>query len=67
MGHNPIILNEQPNAGRTLIDKIKKAASEAYFAISVFSPEDDIACDCEDNIKQARPNVFFETGFLWVI
>jgi len=61
----PIILHEQPNKGRTIIEKFEDY-SDLNFAIVLLSP-DDIAYpkDKPPEIKEfrARQNVIFELGF----
>jgi len=72
----PIILHEQPNEGKTLIEKFEKHASEVGFAL-VNLTADDIGCSSEafNNSKdkraepkwerRARQNVVFELGFFF--
>lgn len=61
----PIILHEQPNKGRTIIEKFTDH-SDVGFAIVLLSP-DDLGCtarDYPDDIKhRARQNVILELGF----
>ena len=61
----PIILHEQPNKGRTIIEKFEDY-SDVNFAIVLLSP-DDIAYSKdkppEDKEFRARQNVIFELGF----
>jgi len=61
----PIILHEQPNKGRTIIEKFEDY-SDVNFAIVLLSP-DDIAYpknkQPEDKKFRARQNVIFELGF----
>ena len=61
----PIILHEQPNKGRTIIEKFEDY-SDVNFAIVLLSP-DDIAYPKdkppEDKEFRARQNVIFELGF----
>lgn len=61
----PIVLHEQANEGKTIIEKIE-AHSDVGFAIVLYTP-----CDIgskngdEDNLRpRARQNVVFEHGFL---
>jgi len=65
IGLVPIILHEQPNKGRTIIEKFEDY-SDLNFAIVLLSP-DDIAYpkDKPPEIKEfrARQNVIFELGF----
>ena len=65
IGLMPIILHEQPNKGRTVIEKFEDYA-DVNFAIIIFSP-DDIAYpkskSPKDKRSRARQNVIFELGF----
>jgi len=65
IGLVPIILHEQPNKGRTIIEKFEDY-SDVNFAIVLLYP-DDIAYPKdkppEDKEFRARQNVIFELGF----
>jgi predicted nucleotide-binding protein len=64
LGYKPIILHEQPNGGRTIIEKLEHY-STVGFAIVLLTP-DDIGgtSDDEKNLKRrARQNVIFEFGY----
>jgi hypothetical protein len=65
LGLNPIILHEQPNAGKTIIEKFEHNA-EVSFAVVLLSP-DDIAYQAGSDAKHARPrarqNVVLELGY----
>ena len=65
LGLTPVILHEQPNIGRTIIEKFTDY-SDVSFAIALLSP-DDIAYPKSANPKQAksraRQNVILELGF----
>lgn len=62
---NPVILHEQPNEGRTLIEKFEKN-SDVQFAIVLLSP-DDLAYVAKSDPKtahhRARQNVVLELGY----
>jgi predicted nucleotide-binding protein len=64
LGLHPIILHEQPNAGRTLIEKFERNA-DVSFAVVLLTP-DDIGYP-KDQPELARPrarqNVIFELGY----
>jgi len=71
LGLNPIILHEQPDQGRTLIEKFEQHA-DVSFAIAVFSGDDlgtskqDISPNrrMEEVVRpRARQNVVFEFGY----
>jgi predicted nucleotide-binding protein len=59
-----IILHEQPNQGRTIIEKLE-AHDEVGFAVVLFTPDDVGAPkESESNLKsRARQNVVFELGY----
>ena len=61
---DPIILHEQPNRGRTIIEKFEEH-SDVAFAVVLFTP-DDVgypAGKVEDAKPRARQNVALELGF----
>jgi predicted nucleotide-binding protein len=61
----PVILHEQPNQGRTIIEKFINY-SDVSFAVVLLSP-DDMAYPKDSSPKDAKPrarqNVVFELGF----
>lgn len=74
LGFKPIILHEQPNGGKTIIEKFESNAESINFAIILLSA-DDLAASVRDlngvkdeDIshhleKRARHNVVFEMGY----
>ena len=61
----PIILHEQPNQSRTIIEKFEAHADTAAYAVVLFTP-DDIgypANNTEDQRSRVRQNVLLELGF----
>jgi len=59
IGFNPIILSDQANQGRTIIEKIEKY-TDVGFGIVLYTP-----CDITSEGKsRARQNVILEHGFL---
>lgn len=62
----PIILHEQPNEGKTIIEKFEKHSQELSFTIILLSP-DDKGCTVDSfpgNAKfRARQNVILEMGY----
>jgi hypothetical protein len=66
LGLEAIILHEQPNKGRTIIEKFMDYGSVASFAIILLSP-DDIVLEKGKDIStgqfRARQNVILELGF----
>lgn len=61
IGLEPIILHEQPNKGRTIIEKFVDY-SDVGFSVVLLSP-DDKALENEKQILRARQNVIFELGY----
>jgi predicted nucleotide-binding protein len=66
LGLNPIILHEQANEGRTIIEKFEKHTDVAY-AIALLTPDDVGNIKSEQNTlkPRARQNVIFEFGFFF--
>lgn len=58
-GVNHIVLNEQPDRGRAIIDKMLDETKYSGYAIALLTP-DDIT---EHGDKRARQNVIFEIGY----
>jgi len=64
LGLNAIILHEQPNAGRTIIEKFE-TYSNVGFAVILLTP-DDVGASRQatsNNQLRARQNVIFELGY----
>lgn len=64
IGLNPIILHEQPNMGRTIIEKLE-GHLRVGFAIVILTPDDvgAEAKEAENLGPRARQNVVLELGF----
>jgi len=63
LGFDPVILKEQPDEGRTIIEKFEDY-SDVDFAIVLFSPDDlGKSKHAEDLNPRPRQNVVFELGF----
>ena len=63
LGLSPIILHEQPNAGKTIIEKIE-SYTDVGFGIVLYTECDNGSKKGEDLKPRARQNVVFEHGFL---
>ncbi len=65
LGLEPVILREQPNEGRTIIEKFEELAETVGFAIILGTPDDVGALyDNQDNLQpRMRQNVVFELGY----
>lgn len=61
MGFQPIILHEQPNLGRTIIEKIEDH-SDVGFAVVLLTPDDECVTP-DGNKKRGRQNVILELGY----
>ena len=63
----PVILREQPNLGRTIIEKFEDEASHVDLAFVLLTPDDVIAPpEAPDQEKRrARQNVIFELGYFY--
>ena len=66
-GLTPTVLDEQPNKGRTIIEKFEEQADEVSFAIALLTPDDVGASkkNRSDLKPRARQNVIFELGYLF--
>jgi len=62
LGLDPIILHEQPNKGRTIIEKFTDYANVSY-AVVLLTADDVGGLDSESLRARARQNVIFELGF----
>lgn len=64
LGLEPVILHEQPNLGRTLIEKFEKNA-DADYAVVLLTPDDiGYPANQEEQAKpRARQNVILELGY----
>lgn len=58
-GVNNIVLHEQPDKGRTIIDKLVQESSISNYAIALLSPDDIL----DDGTTRARQNVILEIGY----
>ena len=65
LGLGAIVLHEQANEGKTIIEKFERDASQVSFAIIIFSPDDTgFPNNKPDEAKpRARQNVILELGY----
>lgn len=62
----PVVLHEQPNRGRTIIEKFEEHASEVDGAVVLLTPDDRWGADgSNDELRRARQNVIFELGYFF--
>ena len=64
LGLKPVILHEQPNEGRTIIEKFEDHA-DVGFAVTLLTPDDAGSLQGDKNSlkPRARQNVIFEFGY----
>jgi len=62
LGLEPIILHEQPNQGRTVIEKFE-AHADVGFAIVLLTPDDEGGPAAGKRRPRARQNVILELGY----
>ncbi|MGQ3301621.1 TIR domain-containing protein [Reyranella sp.] len=62
LGFAPIILHEQANQGRTIIEKIE-AHGDVGFAVILLTPDDVGAVKGGEPLPRARQNVLLELGY----
>lgn len=64
LGLQAIVLKEQPNQGRTIIEKFEDSAREVGFAVVLLTPDDlGGVADNSAPSSRARQNVIFELGY----
>jgi predicted nucleotide-binding protein len=62
LGFQPIILHEQANQGRTVIEKVEDH-SDIGFAVVILTPDDTGNLEGEAPQPRARQNVLLELGY----
>jgi predicted nucleotide-binding protein len=62
LGFEPVILHEQANQGRTVIEKVE-AHSDVGFAVVLLTPDDEGNLKGEAPQPRARQNVLLELGY----
>jgi predicted nucleotide-binding protein len=63
----PVILHEQPSAGKSIIEKFEKYAKRTDIVFVLLTPNDNSFNNSSDNIalRRARQNVIFEMGYFF--
>lgn len=62
----PIVLREQPNSGKTIIEKFEEHAGIVDWVFVLISPDDKtFELKTNDEKRRARQNVIFELGFFY--
>lgn len=60
----PIILHEQPDRGRTIIEKFEEVAQESDGAVVLLTPDDQYVNEgSNEELRRARQNVILELGY----
>jgi predicted nucleotide-binding protein len=67
LGLEPIILHEQTNKGRTIIEKFEDHSSNVKYAVVLLTPDDlgGLAAEPNKTLPRARQNVVFEMGYFF--
>lgn len=63
LGLKPIILHEQPNNGKAVIEKFEQYASKVGYAFVLLTPDDIGGKDRKSLGERARQNVILELGY----
>lgn len=63
LGLNPIILNEKPSGGRTIIEKFETYSRDVGFAVILLTPDDVGGINNTSLSQRARQNVVLELGY----
>lgn len=58
-GFEAVILHEQANGGRTIIEKLEQITADVKFAVLLYTADDEGV----NGMKRARQNVVFEHGY----
>jgi predicted nucleotide-binding protein len=61
----PLVLREQPNCGKTLIEKFEDYAGQVDCAFVLLTPDDRTAGKTTRPARRSRQNVIFELGFFF--
>lgn len=62
----PVVLREQPNRGRTIVEKFEDLAGRIDCVFVLLTPDDKgVNLSTDDERRRARQNVVFELGFFY--
>jgi predicted nucleotide-binding protein len=61
----PVVLREQPNCGRTLIEKFEDFSEQIDCVFVLLTPDDAVALTTSKEPRRSRQNVIFELGFFF--
>lgn len=64
LGLKPVVLNEQPNGGKTIIEKFEEKSKDVNYAIILMTADDEGKAKKEKEYNlRARQNVILEMGY----
>jgi CAP12/Pycsar effector protein, TIR domain len=63
LGLDPVVLEDEVNQGRTLIEKFERYSDVSY-AVVIMTPEDEVTATDGTREKRPRQNVVLEFGYL---
>lgn len=61
----PIVLREQPNSGRTIIEKFEDYSQQIDCVFVLLTPDDAVVSAAAKDPRRSRQNVIFELGFFY--
>lgn len=62
----PVVLREQPNRGRTIIEKFEELSTRIDCVFVLLTPDDaGVNLSTDDERRRARQNVIFELGYFY--
>lgn len=61
----PVVLREQPNSGKTLIEKFEESAGRIDCVFVLLTPDDAVVSKQGPEPRRSRQNVLFELGFFY--
>lgn len=61
----PVVLREQPNCGRTIIEKFEDYSELIDCVFVLLTPDDTMALKAAKEYRRSRQNVIFELGFFF--
>jgi len=61
----PVVLREQPNCGKTLIEKFEDPTGQIDCVFVLLTPDDTTISTSGSELRRSRQNVIFELGFFF--
>jgi len=61
----PVVLREQPNFGRTLIEKFEDLSGQIDCVFVLLTPDDPMLSKSTSDLRRSRQNVIFELGYFF--